>query len=104
MRISDWSSDVCSSDLPASVFAGRCWLSASKPEAHADDEAQVARVFGTLFDIRGGLAESPFIIHADIRSEFPEYIIAKATARLRRKTQVTRKVKRRRHRQGSPCR
>src|SRR3546814_14838188 len=42
MRISDWSSDVCSSDLPSAV------LRRGPPQASLDDERQQGQVAGAL--------------------------------------------------------
>src|SRR3546814_19594043 len=51
MRISDWSSDVCSSDLPWS-FSSRCWRAAKSSTAEHWPAGAPLRVFDVVVGIR----------------------------------------------------
>src|SRR3546814_14262096 len=42
LRISDWSSDVCSSDLPGLAALGRRWIAPADGEAAGYDERRIA--------------------------------------------------------------
>src|SRR3546814_9299195 len=74
MRISDWSSDVCSSDLPLSLCCKAClatslrgastglhvgrWDSVTKPLERASDVCRIVRTW------KGGIRHSPCCILA----------------------------------------
>src|SRR3546814_6486970 len=55
MRISDWSSDVCSSDLPIAAAVGRKKAETAAPQIHADG------------GIRGGNRDGAFRIGRQVR-------------------------------------
>src|SRR3546814_7467113 len=59
MRISDWSSDVCSSDLSPPPTDARPWASAPTNNSHRREPAPLLRrkrrVWGRRFDLSGGV-------------------------------------------------
>src|SRR3546814_10187491 len=78
MRISDWSSDVCSSDLPNGWGDRRflCPVERSEPEAHAHHQAGRGRPRPLGAGEAGGFAQFSLPIHADIGRELPREFIA----------------------------
>src|SRR3546814_12067418 len=83
MRISDWSSDVCSSDLRGSTTSfrevedGRRYIRANARISHAGDLRSAARAgeLGLSIRLRDGLECPPIGVVADLRLSAigPEY-------------------------------
>src|SRR3546814_11906775 len=65
MRISDWSSDVCSSDLPYSALS---WPSASKPLAAIFDDSTIASILPLAKSLASSNSFVPFSTAALARS------------------------------------
>src|SRR3546814_19841649 len=73
MRISDWSSDVCSSDLPADAVRARYGFDApgailSRLAAVVDPYRMAYRLFARLEEHGAGVFERTRVDHVEVRS------------------------------------